>query len=52
MQAVIFFALFLLVDLFGLADFVLFLGNGEISNAQTIFYCTVYPESCISEPLQ
>jgi hypothetical protein len=30
MQAVIFFAFFLLVDLFGLADFVVFLGNGMI----------------------
>ncbi len=28
MQAVIFFAFFLLVDLFGLADFVVFIGNG------------------------
>jgi hypothetical protein len=30
MQAVIFCAFFLLVDLFGLADFVVFLGNGTI----------------------
>ncbi len=45
MQAVIFFAFFLLVDLFGLADFVVFLGNWEISNADNFFSCTVYPES-------
>ena len=36
MQAVIFCAFLLLVDLFGLADFVVFLGNGEIPNA----HCT------------
>ena len=30
MQAVIFCAFFLLVDLFGLAEFVVFLGNGVI----------------------
>ena len=34
MQAVIFFAFFLLVDLFGLADFVVFLGNGVIHGKQ------------------
>ena len=43
MQVVIFFAFFLLVDLFGLADFVVFIGNGKISNAQTTFYCTYTP---------
>ncbi len=37
MQAVIFFAFFLLVDLFGLADFVIFLGNGD--NTPAVIEC-------------
>ncbi len=37
MQAVIFFAFFLLVDLFGLADFVVFLGNGETQMHRQFF---------------